>query len=129
MGLFLLSCSFFYDRFCIVLMGLFLLSLRNYLPGRSLVGSESGSTKLNLSYFPDSNPTNACSQVHGSKRLGCHTGHHEVSRSHTRGESEDSVAHKQMDSPLEEFTKSPKQGYQWPPQEGLMSSKIFFKKS
>ena len=34
-----------------------------------------------------SSPTNACSQVCGRDQLGCHTGHQEVGRCHTRGES------------------------------------------
>ena len=35
-----------------------------------------------------------CSQVHGLEWLSCYAGHHEVNRCYTRGESEDSVAHR-----------------------------------
>ena len=44
--------------------------------------------------IPNSNPTNACSQVCGQEQLGCHAGHQEVSRCCTRGESQVSFAHR-----------------------------------
>ena len=67
--------------------------------------------------------TNACSEVHGSKQLSQHGGWQEVSRYHTRGESEDFVAHRQKNMQTRGFTlalkprditRSPKQGHWWP---------------
>ena len=34
---------------------------------------------------------NACLKVHGWEWLGCHAGHQEISRCHTRGESDESI--------------------------------------
>ena len=73
--------------------------------------------------------------------LGCHAGHQEVGRCHTRGEShrmcnvtctpplslnkaEPTLALK----PRGDVTRSPKQGYQWPHKKDSCSPKIFLKK-
>ena len=37
---------------------------------------------------PGLSPTNVCTQMCGSKWFSCHTGHQEVIRCHTRGETE-----------------------------------------
>ena len=57
------------------------------------------------------------------KRLGCHAGHQEVSRCHTRGESEESIVHRWWSMQVRESTlalkprvdviTSSKRGYQW----------------
>ena len=39
----------------------------------------------------DSSPTSVCLKECGSKWLGCHAGYQEVSRCHTRGESEEPI--------------------------------------
>ena len=69
------------------------------------------------------------------KRLGCHADFYEVSRCHTRDESEDHTSEKaRKGSTLAlkrraDVTRSPKQGYQWPHQKDLCPTKTFFKKS
>ena len=54
-------------------------------------------------------------EVCGSKRLGCHVGRPEVSRCHTRDESEESIACQQVSTlalkPRAHVAKSPKQEY------------------
>ena len=59
----------------------------------------------------------------------CHVGHQKVSRCHTRGESEESAAHRWWSMQLRESTlalkpraeisRSPKQWYQWPHKKDL----------
>ena len=73
--------------------------------------------------------------------LSCHAGRQEVGRCHTRGESQGmcNITHMPGLStnkaeptlalkPRGDITRSPKQGYQWPPKKGRMSSKKILKK-
>ena len=75
------------------------------------------------------------------RQLSCHTGHQEVSRCHTRGESQGTcnITHTPPLSsnkaeptlalkPRGEVTRSPKQGYQWPQEKDSCPPKINFKK-
>ena len=71
-----------------------------------------------------SSTINAWSQVRGSEWVSCHDGQQEVSRCHTRGESEDSVVCRWRSvkarrstlalKPRVDVTRSPIQEYQWP---------------
>ena len=73
-------------------------------------------------------------QVHGLKRLGCHADHKTVSRCCTRGESGDHTGKKVHKGstlalkPWADFTRSSKQGYQWPHEKDLRPPKIYKKK-
>ena len=79
--------------------------------------------KLILDLILNLSPTNAWSQVHGSKRLSCDTDCQEVSRCCTRGESEKSIAHRSQRMQLRVHpgidTSDSHQGYQWPHKKDL----------
>ena len=65
----------------------------------------------------------------------CHADLYTVSRCCTRGESKDYTSEKTRNGsilalkPRTDMTRSPEQGYQWPHDKGLMSSKNFKKHS
>ena len=96
---------------------------------------------IGLSHGSDLHTTNACGyvwrlQVHGSKELGYHAGHQEVSRCCTRGESEEySMQTRKHASestlalkPGTGVTSSPKQGYQWSHKKDMCPPKILKRK-
>ena len=70
--------------------------------------------------------------------FSCHASCQEVSRCHTRGESEESIAHRQWNmqardsswpwNPRADVTRCPKQGYEWPHKKDLCPQKLFKKK-
>ena len=66
--------------------------------------------------------------VWGVKWLGCHAGHQEVSRCHTRSESEESMQQsRQLTDPQGRHHQKSKPGISLAPQKGLVSNKNFSK--
>ena len=96
------------------------------------------STELTTWTVMGSNPepppilVDTSTQVHGSKRLGCHADHYTVSRCHTGDESEDLTSEKACEGstltlkPRADITRSPKQGYQWPHKKNLCPPNFIF---
>ena len=89
---------------------------------------------------PDGIPAFYLCYMHiGERQLAPILAHQEVSRYHTRGESEASLVHRQGSMQVRDppwlwnrGQMSPEvqnRGTQWPPQKGLLSSKIFFLKT